>query len=408
MIATLFISSIVFFREPFEFYISYAIIVFLLPFFIMRFQFPVSIVKIMLPLLIFGMFSVIGGQNTWALFMKIFINILISAMFYYYVFQAFRKDIKTIIRYYMIGATIVAVIGFIQLISYQIGFTPGYDFHWIFNKWGVSQGGVLGLRVNSVFTEPSYFGSSMGPAFFIAFYNLFRKKNLFIGKLACWLIIIIYPLSFSTIAYAGLFLATILFLINFGFVRYVAIALPVMIGVCIYLYTNVTEFRERVIGLDELYSGEASSAFDVHGSSFVQFNNFHVAFENFKHNPLFGTGLGSHPIAYNKYSLTKEFGGIYDFNKLDANSMALRLMSETGLFGLIFIFLFIIRYFVKRRLDNSNEMNWIVSSAMLVIIFLQLFRQGNYTYNGFLFFMWIYYFNHLDFKNNLKATSSQV
>jgi hypothetical protein len=40
-----------------------------------------------------------------------------------------------------------------------------------------------------------------------------------------------------------------------------------------------------------------------------------------------------------------------------------------------------------------------VGSAVLVIIILYLLRQGNYFINGFPIFMWIYYYNYVDFKN---------
>lgn len=325
------------------------------------------------------------------LLIKISVNVFISGIFYKYVFNVYQFNIEKIMSYYMKGALIISVIGLFQVISYKIGFTKGYDYSWAFNKWGVTPGG-LGMRLNSIFSEPSYFAASVGPAFFVAIYNILFGKKLFINKIQGGFIILAYILTFSTVAYVGIFITIILLTLNYGLVRYIIIIFPITIFLYLYLYNNVPEFRDRISGLDDLYTGEATSAFDVHGSSFVQYNNFHVAFENFKANPAFGTGLGSHPVAYDKYSLIKEFGGIYDFNKMDGNSMAFRLMSETGLFGMGLMLFFIIYFFVKRRLDNDNEIYWVVSNAALVIIMLQLFRQGNYTYNGFFFYMWLYYY----------------
>ena len=79
--------------------------------------------------------------------------------------------------------------------------------------------------------------------------------------------------------------------------------------------------------------------------------------------------------------------------------MFLRLMSETGLYGLLLIMIFIGKFFVLRKKDNSNELYWVISSATLIVILLQLFRQGNYTYNGFMFYMWLYYYTFLAEKN---------
>jgi hypothetical protein len=148
----------------------------------------------------------------------------------------------------------------------------------------------------------------------------------------------------------------------------------------------------RVDGITALFSGQTYSAFDVHGSSFVFYNNYTVTKQNLIQNPLFGSGLGSHQHAYEKYSLVKDFGGIYDFNSQDANSMLLRIVSETGITGLILTLFFIIRNFRKRDESETADFGWVLSSACLVIIVLQLLRQGNYTYNGFFFFVWMYYF----------------
>ena len=137
----------------------------------------------------------------------------------------------------------------------------------------------------------------------------------------------------------------------------------------------------------------------MNSSSFVLYNNYHIAFENFKDNPIAGTGLGSHAVAFEKYSLTKQAGILnIEFNKSDANSMFLRLLSETGLIGILFILIFIFKFYVIRSKIHPESNHWIVGSAVLVIIILYLLRQGNYFINGFPIFMWIYYYNYVDFK----------
>lgn len=391
--STLFFSSYILFRTPFEFYLPYLFIIILLPLFITKYTFPYRTLFLLIPLLFSGLISIWSGDNTYPFFFKIFINIIISILFYYYVFEAYEFDLNKLFGYYMKGAYIVALIGFIQFISFQIGFKYGYDFSWLgLNKWGIIKGGITGIRINSIMSEPAYFGGYIGAAAFISIYNVLYKKTQYISRLQSFIIIFIYLLSSSSVAYTGIFIILILFLLNFGLIRYVVIFAPIVIGGYYYLYNNVEDFRKRVDGTTELYSGEATSAFEVHGSSFVQFNNTHVATENFKRNPLFGTGLGSHQVAYAKYSLAKQFGNIYDFNSADANSMFLRIVSETGLFGIIFIFLFLIKYFILKDNDHSPNEYWLISNAVLVVIILQLLRMGNYTYNGFFFYMWMYYF----------------
>jgi hypothetical protein len=129
------------------------------------------------------------------------------------------------------------------------------------------------------------------------------------------------------------------------------------------------------------------------------YNNAHIAYENLADgNFLLGTGLGSHYIAAQKYSLTKQYGDVYASNYEDANSMLIRLFSETGILGVIFFIGFLIKNFVKKLPDNSNSGYWVVNSSCLVLIVLQLLRQGNYTYNGFFFYLFLYYYSHANYQ----------
>lgn len=398
----LFFSSYVLFREPFEFYLPYFVIIFLLPFFALKYRFPFFLLKIMLPLFIIGVFGVYAQTNTWLLFFKIFINIFIALLFFYYVFCAYQFDVVRLFSYYAQGAYFVSMIGVIQALCFFLGIQKGYDYSWIFNKWGVAYGGIIGIRLNSILSEPSYLAAVLSPVFFVSLYNFIYKKDLFLTRRKCIVVMVIYILTGSSVGFIGIFFALILLLINIGLVKNLILFLPVMIYCYFFLYNNVDGFRERMDGLDLLYSGKVQQQTDVHGSSFANYNNFHVSLENFKHNPFLGSGLGSHPIAFMKYSIASTDVVGLDYNKMDANSMALRIMSETGIYGLLFMFLFIRKYFVMKERDNRNELQWIISNACLLIILLQLCRQGNYTYNGFMFYLLLYYFTFIDYSQKTE------
>ena len=401
----MFLNSIVLFNAPFEFYFPYIFTVVLFPIFLLRFRFPTQLVVYLLgPLLITGVVGVMTGDNTTTLFVKNFLNITVSSIFFYYICCLYEFDVKYLWKLYLRGAVFVAVVACIQYISYNIGFEAGYDYRWILNKWTVISSNEGAARLNSIFSEPSYYGSGMAPAFFVALYSLVRRETKYLRPWQSIIIIITYFLTFSSVAILGMFLSAFLLLVNFGFVRYAVAVIPVMIISFYLIYTNVNDFRERMDGVIQIYTSGISNSTEVHGSTFVQYNNFHIARENFIRNPLFGTGLGSHKIAFQKYSLTNQYLAIYEFNQADANSMGIRLMSETGLFGLLFMFIFIFKFFIRRNGDNSNEINWVISSSILVLILLQLFRQGNYTYNGFFLFMWLYYYN---FSIGKKASETE-
>ncbi len=394
---SVFVNSIVLMKEPAEIYIGYVGMIILLPFWFLRYGVPSGIGIIFGILFVTGLLNVYLDSNTMALFLKIFIGLFLSYLFYYYVIRAFEFSIEKLFRLYLIGAYIVAVIGIIQLVSFLVGFEPGYDFRWFLNKGGFVPGGNFGIRINSIFGEPTYLATTMSPAFFVAVYSVVRRDFKYLSLLRCAVIIVVYLLSFSGIAYGGVMITVLLLLINFGLIRYILIFIPIFLLVFTFLYNNVEDFRERYEGTIEVFSTGTYQIGKTHGSSIILYNNYHIATENFKENFLFGTGLGSHPIAFDRFSITKDvkaFG--FALNQMDANSMLLRLISETGLFGTVLFLYIFFRCFVKRHEDDPSfpKQYWIISASIFVLIALNLLRQGHYFLNGFPFFVWLYYYNY--------------
>lgn len=389
--ASLYAFSYVFFKVPFEFYLAYFIFVLYMPFFFTKFGLPKWPVLVFMPLFFSGILFCLIGENNFQQFFKIFIGFFSSCLFYHYVIQSYDFDLKELFRLYLISAYVVTLIGLVQLISYFVGFKPGYNFLWIFNKWNPSFGG-LGIRMSSVFSEPAYFAASIAPAFFTSVFNLFQRNPLFISKTQSIVIAVIYPLTYSSLGIIAIFLTIILLLINLGTIRYALIFLPLLIVTVNYSYKNVPEFRDRWDGTIEIYTTANIYDYDIHGSSFVLYNNSHVAWENFKRHPLFGTGLGGHPTAFDKYTLTQEEGAVQiDFNKMDANSMFLRLMSETGIYGLGVMILLLFRSWILKPRAIDDE-TWVMSNGLAIIILIYLIRQGHYFLNGFPLFLWLHYY----------------
>jgi len=66
--------------------------------------------------------------------------------------------------------------------------------------------------------------------------------------------------------------------------------------------------------------------------------------------------------------------------------------------------LFIKNNFIHKN-QTSNDNVWIISSALLVLIIIQILRQGNYTYAGFIFFAYLYYQNKLNLNLSVNSTN---
>jgi hypothetical protein len=265
-------------------------------------------------------------------------------------------------------------------------------------------GGNFGIRVNSIFGEPTHLGAVMSSAFFISLYNVLRKETYYLTRFQSSVIILVYILSFSGLGQTGIFLAMLLLAINFGFFRYILVFVPVGIILFYVFYNNSKDFRERYDSTIQLFTSGKFVLGKTHGSSFILYNNYRVALKNFQSNFVFGSGLGSHPVAFEKHSLAKDFKVFgFNLNSADANSMFLRLISETGLFG-VTVFLFIIFKFYVRRNEDYDSYHWLVSNAILLMLLLNLLRQGHYFLNGFPFFVMLYCYNYSSYQAYLAET----
>lgn len=390
---SIFINSYVFFKQPFEFYFGYLIYIILLPVLMARYGHNKYLLVIFLVLFVNGIFNVLLGNNTSAQFFKVFTGLFLSYFFYYYVIIELKFDVEQLFKWYLYGCYIAALIGIFQFISYHIGFKPGFNYRWILNKWGVILGGNFGIRVNSIFGEPTHLGAVLSASFFVSIYNLFRKESYYLSKFQSAVIIVVYFLSFSGLGQVGIFLSLVFLAINFGLVRYVFIAIPLGILLFNIMYNNVKDFRDRYEGIVQLFSTGKFELGKTHGSSFILYNNYNVAMTNFKTNFVFGTGVGSHVVAFDKFSLSKNIKAYgFNLNSADANSMLLRLISETGLFGVVIFLVIIIKCYVRRDEENDT-FHWLVSNGILIMILLNLFRQGHYFLNGFPFFVLLYVYN---------------
>jgi len=402
---SVFINSYVFFTNPFEFYFGYLIYIFMLPIFISRYGFNKNLSLIFVIIFVTGLYNIVAGNNTIDLFLKVFTGLFLSYFFYYYVVVQFNYDTEQLFKWYLKGCYLAALIGIVQFVSFQVGFLPGYNFSWILNKWGAVPGGNFGIRVNSVFGEPTYLGAVMSSAFFVSVYNLLRRESFYLSKFQSIVIIVVYFLSFSGLGQVGMFLTLIFLAINFGLLRYFIFFIPVAWILFNFMYDNVGDFRERFDSTIDIFSTGQFKLGTTHGSSFILYNNYRVAIENFQSNFLFGTGVGSHPVAFSRYSLAGGFN-VYGFNlnSADANSMLIRLISETGSFGvLIFIFIIVKYYVIRNHNDPTNH--WLISNAILIMILLNLFRQGHYFLNGFPFFVILYIYTSVNHKRRRQELS---
>ena len=165
---SVFINSKTFTEKPVEIYLGYLIFFLLLPIFMLKHPFPKPLLVIFSILIAAGVLNIFLGNDTTPMFLKICLGVFFSYLFYYYVVVQSEFNIEKLFQLYLKGCYIVAIIGVFQFVSFLIGFEYGYDFGWILNKWGLIRGGNFGIRINSVFGEPTYFAACVSAGAFVA------------------------------------------------------------------------------------------------------------------------------------------------------------------------------------------------------------------------------------------------
>lgn len=152
-------------------------------------------------------------------------------------------------------------------------------------------------------------------------------------------------------------------------------------------YTKIGDFNERINDTLALISDDSQSLATANISSQTIIINLKIALKSFADSCGLGGGIGSHPISYERFIKDLPVSNVvFFFNKEDANSLLLRIISELGLLGLAGVVGFLFRFWPKR--DGTFES--IVGNMCITYFFLRLLRYGHYFNNGLLLFVIVF------------------
>jgi hypothetical protein len=131
-------------------------------------------------------------------------------------------------------------------------------------------------------------------------------------------------------------------------------------------------------------------------STYALVSNVFVTIRVLEEHPILGNGLGSHVISSARFisdvpgeDLYEAAGWDAGYNTQDADSLALRSLSELGLVGFLGILWFIFHFRVKGESGRAA-----ISSAILTAFFHKLLRIGGYSNPEQFFFILVYMLNH--------------
>lgn len=355
----------------------------------------------------FSLCNIILNNTSILSVSKQLIGIFIHSLVFYLLIRLNQEDVKKLFLIYFRIAFVVALIGLVQEIAYILKLEKLFNFSYIFPNWSLTKSEIGLIRVNSIMPEASSFCMVMLPAFFASCASFIDRNFNIISRVKSFIIIASFILTFSMIGFIGILCTLLILAYKYLRRRYVVLLCIMAIVLVPAILRWIPEYRLRVMDTFYAITGKKELN-DTNQTTYTFLRNAAVAFDSFRSSCLFGRGLGSHKLSYDKY--VKEHGithpsKILVLNKEDANSLFLRLLSETGLLGLIIFLVFMFRYYIGKG-DESVNYLWIISNSVFILFIIRLIRQGHYFSEGFFFFFWLYYFTKE--KNIREAATLQV
>lgn len=319
-----------------------------------------------------GIIMFLIHRNPLSSLLSQLIGIIISSFYYYNFIKIFKTEL--LFKVYVNIAFYVALIA-IPMFYFNINlFTPD--------------------RLNGIMLEPAHYATIMLPAIYVAF----KKESYF--KLVVILITVL--LSKSSIGFIGLLLMLIIPILKIKYFLKYSIVVFAILGVSFYyLYTQwmvstnensgnviVRRVKQTQESLDAIKTGKFKDYTNL--SSYALLSNIFVSKNIFFHYPL-GTGLGSYKHEYEKVYpklsppqyLVKQ--NLSKINKLDANSLFLRLLADLGVFAILLILYFTYRSYKVFKNDKK-----VAEQGTFFYLIIKLLREGHYFPPEFYFFVLIF------------------
>lgn len=313
---------------------------------------PIGLLFLVALVVVSGASGIARASDTLPLAAKEVAGISVSALYFCCFLRLANYDVSGCFRKYAITAYYVAILGFILL---PIQFIY---FHL--------------TRLQSVLSEPSMFATTCLPAlyYFADQWQKYRRDGI---KLL--VLVSAFALAGSSVGFLGIMFAICVFGMRYKRGMMLVPVAIALLGVVIYAFS--ADFRLRLE--DTAKSGQSLDVSDANLSTFALVSNVYVTIEALKDHAIFGTGVGSHVLSYEKFIST--LPGVEQWadtpfltiNATDASSLLLRVLSEFGLVGCLLIFWFIWHY----RARGGHGVV-VVSEAIWVYFFVKLLRGGVY------------------------------
>jgi len=348
-----------------------------------------------------SVYNISAGNNSFFLFFKQSLIISVTAFISFIFVYNNKNNLEYIVNLYMKICFIFAAVGVFQEYSHFVNFKYGYFYDYIHLKNQLSFSGNM-LRVTSLTNEPSFLIYALMPAFYMALTSFLTKaRQTLIVQLSNITIILCVFLSYSSLGYAGIFLSFLSILFwNIRQIKFSRMLLFLITGLFLFFLgkSAVSErffytYKQLTNSVD-LKSKETKEY--VNMSSYYLALHAKRAFDDFKHKPVFGTGLGSYTYSEHAMEVYKKFHykKFFQVSNEDVANTFFRIVSELGLLGIIILLIFLFyNYIFDLSFQNKTNYFIIINNACLIYIILRLTRNGSYYSDGLWIFIFIYYYS---------------
>lgn len=320
-----------------------------------------------------NLFPPLRGKYRWI--MQIFVWFLLFVPLIYSLYIKTTVEIKTLLNIFIISLIILTALGYVQYISYTffnydpfpIGILMDVERHGI---------GLLGyydsfiFRMSSIGGEPKHLAYSLVIGLTVLLSYFMIKKEFFNKNIDIFIFLFLFIallLTFSTQGYILLFLNLTVLLIYFRRIKiaFFLIVIIFLVGTIIYTYLGMSLS-------DIIYLRLFREKEDILLSTYIEdWNEAVLGF--LKDHPRFlitGVGVGNIHLWAQDY--IPDYAAHYmTGNVFVAKSGFLRILSETGLFGLFLFFYSYLKPFInfKKYILKAN-IHFLLISILIFLDFL--------------------------------------
>lgn len=250
-------------------------------------------------------------------------------------------------------------------------------------------------------SEPANFAFILMPGTYLALSQLLTRNSLIkLPTRYAWIIILAKILTFSSVAYFGLVMASIFLfkkasLFNTKAFLLIVLTIPIFVFVILNTPVGIKVLNLAKISLE--VSQDSELTYDI--TAFALVSNFMVAKTSQIENKYIGSGLNTHVYNYDKYlySIFSRESVVLELNKNGGGSIFIRILSEFGVVGLSLFIILLYKY--KIRKNKSPFALYSINEMSLVTLLLYCTRSDHFISITFIMFLGIYLSTYNMYKN---------